>query len=216
MSEQETEVPVKKTRGRRKAVPAPALSDDQFSQLLQVLAAGQQKTGGGLDPESLKEMFAGVARVAADHTEKVRNPSNKTHPGISAFSYPEGDEKHPKAAIPFAFLYNGYPCTKFLETEHWRECELMAQVKPGEYTVIRNDGTKMAVKVAGETDADGKLTKVDVQFAQSREEKNLTPPKAVVLYQIVHAGTKPPKRLFVEGLNEWLSITLGDQELVEA
>ena len=213
MSETETEIvtPVVKNKGgrpRKAVAAAPMLSDEQFAQLLGAIGAANNT--GGLDPTLLKEALAGAAIAAATHTDRVANPSNKTHPGKSVFNYPEGEEARPKPVPPFVFLYNGYPCTKFMETEHWRECELMCDVVPGEYTVIRNDGSKMAVTVRGETDADGKLTKVDVQFPISREERVLVPPKSVVLYQLVYAGTRTPRQLFVEAMNEWLQITLGD------
>ena len=214
MSETETVIgaePVKKNKGgrpRKVAAPAPMLSDEQFAQLLG--AIGRANSSNGLDPELLKEALAGAAVAAASHTAHVANPSNKTHPGRSVFNYPEGEIARPKPVPPFQFFYNGYPCSKFMETEHWRECELMCDVTPGEYTVIRTDGSKMAITVKGETDADGKLTKVDVMFPVSREERVLVPPKAVVLYQIVHAGERSPRQLFVEGMTEWLGITLGD------
>jgi len=215
MSETETETatPVAKNKGGRprKAVAsvAPTLSGDQFAELIAAIAKSTN-AGGGMDAAMLKELMASAAVVAANHTDKVQNPSNKAHPEISAFDYPEGGVKRPKKVPPFQFLYNGYPCSKFIETEHWRECELMCDVKPGEYTIIRNDGSKTSATVRGERDADGKLTKVDVQFSVSREERVLVPPKSVVLYQIVHAGTKSPRQLFIEATTEWMNITLGD------
>jgi hypothetical protein len=51
---------------------------------------------------------------------------------------------------------------------------------------------------------------VDVQFSVSREERVLVPPKMVVLYQIVHAGEKSPRQLFIEAMTEWMNLTLGD------
>jgi hypothetical protein len=151
-----------------------------------------------------------AARVAADHTEKIRNPSNKIHPAISNFSYPEGDVAKPRVTLPYEFLYNGYPCHKFPDTEHWRELELMAQLQPGEYRVICKDSSQMQVSVTGDRDANGKLTKIDVRFPVTRENKSLIPPKSVVLYQMVYAGQKTPKRLFVEASNEWLNITFDE------
>jgi hypothetical protein len=207
----ETTETVKKNKGgrpRKAVAAAPILSDEQFAALLG--AIGKANTGGGLDPELLKEALAGAAVAAASHTAHVANPSNKTHPGKSVFNYPEGEVARPKPMPPFAFLYNGYPCTKFMETEHWRECELMCDVVPGEYSVIRTDGSKMAVTVKGERDADGNLTKIDVVFPVSREERVLVPPKAVVLYQLVHANEKSPRQLFVEAMTEWMNITLGE------
>jgi hypothetical protein len=222
MSETETEAitepVVKKNKGGRprKAVAAAstgqiAMTEDQFTRLLAAVAAASGgSAGGNTDPAMLKDLLAGAAIVAANHSEKVRNPSNDHHPEKSVFDYPEGGVARPKKVPPFQFLYNGYPCSKFPETEHWRECELMCEVKPGEYSVIRKDGTKMSATVRGETDASNALTKVDVQFSVSREERVLVPPKMVVLYQIVHAGEKSPRQLFIEAMTEWMNLTLGD------
>jgi hypothetical protein len=220
MSETETEAitepVVKKNRGGRprKAVAAAsagqiAMTEDQFALLIAAIGKASN-TSGGTDAATLKDLLAGAAIVAANHTEKVQNPSNKHHPEMSVFDYPEGGVARPKKVPPFQFFYNGYPCSKFPETEHWRECELMCDVRPGEYTVIRKDGTKMQVTVRGETDANNALTKIDVQFSVSREERVLVPPKSVVLYQIVHAGTKSPRQLFIEAMTEWMNLTLGD------
>jgi hypothetical protein len=156
-----------------------------------------------------------AAIAAANHTEKLHNPSNKVHPGISAFSYPEGDTARPRPVLAYEFLYNGYPFHKFPETQHWRELELASQVKPGEYKVMRKDYTDMKVSVTAERDADEKLEKVDVRFTVSREDKDKIPAQSVVLYQLAHAASgKPSKRLFLEAMTEWLSITLGADEAV--
>lgn len=160
---------------------------------------------------------ADAAKVAADHTHKLANPSNKTHPGKSVFSYPEGDVARPRPVLPFEFLFNGYPMHKFPETQHWRELELAAQVQPGEYKVMRKDYTDMKVSVTGERDANDVLSKIDVRFSVSREDRDKIPAQAVLLYQLVHAHTgKSVKRLFLEGMQEWLTITLGDEQEVAA
>lgn len=225
MSETETETPVapaKNKGGRPRKAPvaaAPMLSDTQFAQLLAAIGSNQ---GGGLDPGTLKEALASAAVLSAQTMQRAMKPENPSHPGISAFSYPEGDVARPRPVPPFEFWYNGYPCSKFLETEHWRECELMCEVEPGEYPVIRTDGSKMNVIVIAARDAEQRITKIEVFFGErnpqtgqitntvSRHEKNLIPPKAVVLYQLVHAGERSPRQLFVEALNEWLTITLGE------
>lgn len=165
----------------------------------------------GLRAEASKQQAADAQTATAKAMQKAMRPENEHHPGISAFSRPGGDLAAPKGDLPFEFWYLNYPCHKFPETEHYAEWDLMAQVKPGTYTVIRKDGTPMAVEVKGEQDANGKLTKVEVIFTVSRENKWTVPPKSVVLYQIAHAGTKPPKRLFVEAMNEWLTVTLGEE-----
>jgi hypothetical protein len=151
-------------------------------------------------------------KATAQAMYKAANRSNEEHPGKSVFAYPEGDVAKPRPALPFDFFYNAYPVHKFPETEHWRELELAAQVKPGEYAVLRKDGSKMKVTVTGERDADGKLTKVEVSFPVLRAEAPLVPPKSVLLYQIVHSETKTPRRAFLEAMQEHLQQTLGAEE----
>jgi len=159
-----------------------------------------------LQRQQSSALAAEAQTATAKAMQKAMRPENEFHPGISAFSYPEGDRARPKS-LPFEFLYNGYPCHKFLETEHWREVELMAQVQPGEYTVLRKDGSKMTVEVRAEHNADGQVTKLDVRFPVSRETKWLVPPKMVVLYQIVHPDN--PHRRFMEATQEWMQIAFG-------
>lgn len=178
-------------------------TDDKFERLLEVLAA---QRAPGLELDALKTLLLETNRTA----RKEAKPENDTHPGKSCFSYPEGDVAKPKPVLPFAFFYNAYPCHKFTETEHWRELELMAQVQPGEYTVMRKDFTKMSVSVVGERDADRNLTSLKVEFPVSREEKSLVPPKHIVLYQIVH-HEKKPKQCFMEAMREYTEIMLGDE-----
>jgi hypothetical protein len=145
--------------------------------------------------------------AAAKTMQKAMKPENESHPHISAFSYPEGDIAHPKATLPCEFWYNGYPCHMFPETEHWREMELMAQVTPGVFTVLRKDGTLMEVTVKGERDASQKLTKLSVEFPVTREEKWLIPPKTVLLYQLVHSDN--PRKRFLEAMHEHLTVMMG-------
>jgi hypothetical protein len=208
--DEQLDEPVKKNKGGRpRKVAAPSLSEDQFSRLIEVLAQRPAGGGEGIDAATLREALAGAAKVSAEAAERAANPSNKTHPGLSCFSYPEGDVARARPTLPCAFFYNGYPMHKFPETEHWRELELAAQVQPGEYTTIRKDGSKMAVSVVGERDADGKLTKIEVRFPISREERWLVPPKAAVLYQLVYSDN--PRKRFVEAMQEHLAMILGPE-----
>jgi hypothetical protein len=187
-------------------------SDDKFEMLLEALTRQQTP---GIDLAALKEVLQQTSQATANAMQKAMKPENTDHPGVSAFSYPEGDQAKPKAIPKHEFWYCGYPVHLFPETEHWREIELMAAVVPGEYTVLRKDGTTMAVTVLGERNADGKLTKVQVQFPVSREDKWLIPPKSVLLYQIVHRGDGSPKRVFLSAMQEHLALSLGE-ELVSA
>lgn len=163
-----------------------------------------------LQAEQAKQAAADAQTATAKAMHKVANRSNDEHPGISAFSYPEGDVARPKVALPFEFYYNAYPVHKFPETEHWRELELAAQVTPGEYTVLRKDTSKMTVKVKGTKDADGKIEKLEVTFPVTRAEAALVPPKSVLLYQIVNSH-KTPKRAYLEAMQEYLQHMLGSE-----
>lgn len=168
-----------------------------------------------LQAEREKAAAAAAQTATAQAMHKVANRSNDNHPAISAFSYPEGDVARPKPELPFQFFYNAYPFHKFPETQHFRELELAAQVKPGTYTVLRKDASKMSVKVSGTTDADGNLEKVEVIFPVTRDEKALVPPQSVVLYQIVNSH-KTPKRAFLEAMQEWLVFQLGTEDEIAA
>jgi len=143
--------------------------------------------------------------ATAKAMQKAMRPENTNHPGLSALSYPEGDQARPKT-LPFEFFLNHYPCHKFLETEHWREVELMAQVKPGKFSILRKDGSKMDVSVESETDANGVVQRLNLTFPVARDEKHLIPPKIALLYQIVHPDN--PRESFVRGMQEYLNLTV--------
>lgn len=177
-------------------VPGATFTDAQFQALIAALNAPKQQ-GAVITPDVLKDILKETA---------PRKRENEMHPGISAFSYPEGDLEKPKPVLPFELYWNAYPVHKFPETQHYRELELACQLQPGEYTVIRKDGSKMGVTVRGERNADGVLTKVHVEFPISREEKALVPPMHVTLYQLVH--NENPKKAFVEAMTEHLQMVL--------
>lgn len=167
---------------------------------------GAQPAAQGLTADLLEAIMTRTAEISASSMKKAMKPENEFHPDKSVFNYPEGNREHPKTLPPFEVLYNGYPVTKFPETQHWRELELFAQVRPGTYTVLRKDGSRMDVVVDGQTDADGKLTKIDIHFPISRDEKFLIPPQMVVLYQLVYSDN--PRQRFVEAMQEWLGLTI--------
>jgi hypothetical protein len=159
------------------------------------------------------QQSADAQTATAKAMQKAMRPENETHPGISALSYPEGDLARPRIMPSFAVSVNGYPASKFPETEHWRDLELMALLTPGEYTVLRKDFTTMKVTVAGETDADGKLVKVDVLFPVTRETKGLVAPITVLLYQLVYATPDNPRKAFTAAMAEYMRVMFGDVAL---
>ena len=167
------------------AKDAPSGPSWTMEQLHEIVSAGMSVSDArsllqeGFAPDAVLELAkaqaARTVQAAADTQtatakamQKAMKPENETHPGISPFSYPEGDKARPRVTVPYEVSYNGYPMTKFPEINHWRECELLALVQPGQFSVLRKDGTKMDVEVKAERDADGKITKMDIRFPVSR------------------------------------------------
>jgi hypothetical protein len=201
--------PKKNKGGRPRKVQESAggLSADQFQQLLAVLAANKSEPGAGIDIQALKTVLEGTAQMSAVSMRKAMKPENEVHPAKSVFSYPEGDVAKPRPTLPYEFYLNAYPVHKFPETQHWRELELMGQVEPGIYTVMRKDFTPMQVTVSGERDVNQKLTRISVEFPITREERGLVPPQVVLLYQLVYPDN--PQRRFVEAMQEYLQMMSG-------
>lgn len=175
--------------------------DDKFELLITALTAKQQD---GISAEMLRQILADNAKSV----QKAMKPENETHPGISVFSHPEGDQKQPKPPLPYELYWNGYPVHKFPETEDWAEWQLYSQLEFGEFTVMRKDGLRMTVKIEGERNADGKVTKMRVSFPVNREDKDKIPPTFVTLYQLLHNDN--PRKSFVEAMHLWLERTLGE------
>jgi hypothetical protein len=206
------------------AVEPTPVAGYSMSQLMDIVAAGMPVADArallddGFAPDKVLELAvmqasqrvsaaADVQTATAKAMQKAMKPENDTHPGISDFSYPEGDVARPRPMPPFEFWMNGYPCTKFPETQHWRELELMCEVRPGNYTVMRKDFSTMKVDVVGSVDAGGNLTRVDVNFPITREERGHVPPMTVLLYQLVKNDN--PSRRFLEAMQEHLQLRLG-------
>lgn len=175
--------------------------DDKFELLIQALA---QRQDTSITPEMLKEILAHQATAV----QKAMKPENAEHPGLSVFSHPEGDKAHPKPPLPFELIDNGYPVHQFPETETWRAWGMYAQLQPGEYSVIRKDGTVMAVTITGERDANGKVTKLLMKYPILREERGLVPPKTVMLAQLLRPENT--KAAFLEEMHQQLHEMLPD------
>lgn len=167
-------------------------ADEKFELLLQALTAKQAE---GLSKDSLRELLTETAKV----TQKALKPENDAHPQISCFNKPGGYLANPHEKLQCDTFYRGFPVHKAYETHHWREIELLNQVKPGEYTVLRKDLTPMKVRVTGEFDAHGTITKKEISFDVSREERHYIPAMTVLLYQILHSD-RPVQQVYLEAM----------------
>jgi hypothetical protein len=199
-----------------------------LEQLREIVAAGlsigeaKQLLDEGYDPAGVLELAqlkaqatlqaaADAQTATAKAMQKAMRPENTEHPGISVFSYPEGDKAHPKAPLPFEVYFDNYPCHKWPETEHWREWELMAQLEPGEFKVLRKDFQPMKVTVRGERNMDGKLSKVFVELPREKDERKQVPPKIVLLEQLVRHAENP-RVVFMEATQSYLRLLFGEPE----
>jgi hypothetical protein len=187
------------------APPAPMLSAEQFAQLLQVMAANKSS----MDAETLQAILKANSESTAKAMQKAMKPENPQHPGISAFSHPQGDLAMPKPPLPYELFWNGYPVHKFPETETWREWLALSNMPGvGTYTVLRNDTSKMAVTVTGEFNADGKPTKLTVTHPSTREDKDKVPPKPTIIAQMQNPAD--PKTAFIASMQEQIAALFGE------
>ena len=170
-SEQAAEIPaaVKAKRTRRTkaemqaAAPAEAVAGsaaivmtfDQVKELMALAAGGQQST------EDL------AAEVAKAH-RKLDKPENSQHPGISAYSYPEGDLARPRQEMRCLTFWCGTKVEGDVDTA--QEMELINQLQPGEYICSKSDGSTMPVTVSADVHpVTRKFTRVKVEFTPTRD-----------------------------------------------
>lgn len=118
----------------------------------------EQKSGGQMDESRLEAMFTRVGTMIAEAQERAANPSNKIHPGISVYSYPEGDVKRPRPDFKCEMYWLGYPAG--LDNTTAEEMELMNQAEPGDYNFRRTDGGLEKFVVTAHRDAGGKPTRL--------------------------------------------------------
>jgi len=63
---------------------------------------------GGISEDKLEAILGRVAQMSADAAERAANPSNKTHPGISVYSNPEGERANPRPPLKCQMFWAGY------------------------------------------------------------------------------------------------------------
>lgn len=163
------------------AAPAPDTDlHDQVAALtaqVQALLA-QQTTSGGVSPQMLQELLTNVTQAQALAYERAANPSNKSHPGISVFSYPEGDVANPRPPFKCRMFWVGYELD--YDTTEAEHIELLNQIAPGSYTFRRTDGSTDTLVVKGQFDALGGLGRLLFEF-EVKERRNTLPSAIAML-----------------------------------
>lgn len=193
------------------AAPALSLTQDQFQQLL--AAVGGAK---GLDAETLEAIMRRTAENSAQAMQKALIPENAHHPGISAFSYPEGDRARPRPTLPFELYWKGFPIHREPKLSAWWELEQFVHLKPGNYTCSKRDGSALRVTVTAQYGADGEtVERLTVDFPCDREMRPMIAPPYVMAYQMTHAQL-PARESFVEAMSGLLTLELADRKAKEA
>lgn len=132
---------------------------------LRTQSAGGGDIGGAL--QQITETLAGVANRS--------RPENPDHNGISAYSHPEGDFKHPKDPFRCEMFWCGYP----LPHENHTPAEVAAlnSLEPGEYRVTKGNGNEIPFTVEGKRKQNGQLSELWVRFPckgdQSTDHRSL-------------------------------------------
>lgn len=165
-----------------------------------LLKAQTQKPSGGMNTSDLEALMLRVAQVSAEAQERAANPSNKTHPGISVYSYPEGDRKRPRSfKVPMTWVGTRLD----IDTTTAEEIELMNLAEPGVFPYRRTDGTLDLLTVTGDRDAAGKVTGLHFQFDHAREKRQSLPGIVPMLREALKVKT--PEQLQLDVLQAELA-----------
>jgi hypothetical protein len=155
----------------------------------------------GDDDESLKKR----AQFEAEAQKRVLRPENEHHPGISAFSYPEGDLKRPKPELKCKTFWVGIDEREEQNTPE--ELELFNQLiakteregfsavdddrEPcAIYSLVKTDGSPLRVTVKGRQGIGGKLTEMVVAFPCRGDNRHNLPTKVAMLRDMVGIKTE--------------------------
>ena len=143
----------------------------------------------GEDDETLKKR----AQYEAEAHRRLDETENKTHPGISAYSYPEGDVARPKAPLKCEMFWVGYPLD--LSNLTPLEAELLNRADIGEFTFERTNGSVEKLTVTGETDAKGRLRKLLFNFPCRGDNSRDLPSMSTMLRQAFGLPTAEQEEL---------------------
>lgn len=101
---------------------------------------------------------------------KREMPENKQSPGISVYSYPEGDLARPKPAMKCKMFWVNRELTP--ETLTPGEIELLNKLEPGEYRVTKTDGTQIPFKVEAKRNDRLEIEQLAVWFQCKDEHRH--------------------------------------------
>lgn len=171
-----------------------------LKETVQLLLKAQATKGqAGIPADQFEAAMLRIAEVSAQAQERANNPSNKTHPGISVFSYPEGDRARPRAMkCPMSWIGTRMD----VDTTTAEEIELLNLAEPGEYTFVATDGKRERLAVEGDRDAAGQITRMLFKFDASKERRPFLPGIVPMLRTALQVKT--PEQVQLDALTKEL------------
>lgn len=152
-----------RTRQQPKPEPEPVSQADVLQGMLALIAEMRSAQTDGQKEAALKQ-----AEVMERLLIKTR-PENAEHPGISVYSYPEGELKRPKPVLRAPTIWAGRQLTGDVETPE--EIDLLNRLQPGDHRVMKADGKKIKFTVKLTHDDNGKLENVNCWFPTKGDDR---------------------------------------------
>jgi hypothetical protein len=150
------------------------VADTGMAGLLAQMAAMQQETARLLLEmrQSGTSGNAGAIEKLLEQQERLlvkTRPENAEHPGISVYSYPEGELTRPKPELKCKFIWCGQEESRDQLTPE--EIDLRNKLEPGTYKVTKANGQRISFNVAAKRTDSGKLEQLTVWFPCKNEHK---------------------------------------------
>lgn len=115
---------------------------------------------------SQTDLIAAVAEGAA----KAHKPENPESPGISVYSYPEGELKHPKPRLKCDMFIGSAPLERSTLTP--TEIEILNTMEPGHYTVRRADESTAVIEVRARRDSNQQIDRMWIVINAEDPDRN--------------------------------------------
>lgn len=146
-----------------------------------------------------------IERMLAQQEQLVNKtrPENPQSPGISVYSYPEGDLARPKPELRCKMTWVGYELVT--DTLTPREVELLNQLQPGEFRVTKADGTRIPFKVSAkfsdqydESTGRFKVERQDISFPCKGDHRQNHMSMIAYLQQVLHGAVPTAEELLTQ------------------
>jgi len=167
--------------------------------LLEKLGAPQ---ASAFDAKQLADILEKTGLNTAAAMQKAMKPENAFHPGVSCYSYPEGDRERPRPKLKCKMTWVSADLDP--ETLHWYELELLNQATPGDFHVTNADQSQTTLNIRPEADTTtGRLDKLHFSFpVRDGQSRNVSP---MSVWLLEAQGLS-----YMEAMVKWLSVMAAD------